>query len=151
VGTERPLTELGLTKKQAKAFGDLTDFVLHAFGVEPTWHVLIEVFDSDEFEEHMGDIQAVTHWPPHYRDAVIKTKSHYVTHLKEWVYILIHEIMHLLVADIHDFVFENTGSIIVGQAHDNLETAISTSANITHSLFIKAYSKELKAWLDPVA
>lgn len=132
------------TKADIKKFKALTDFIIVTFGLEPVWQ--IEVIVTNDFEEHLTASAYTTH-APHYRDASITVRPQYLIGRVDWIPILIHELTHIMMAEMHDFLLDNTGQLLEAHTKNLNEQTVSEVANIFLSIFQDAHGKEIKQWL----
>lgn len=133
-----------LKKKDWDSFKSLTDYIIDTFGLEPRWDITVIVDTSDKLAPA---VLASTDWPNHYREAEILVNIKNLDDRTSYVYVLIHEICHLIGAQIHDMVMENVGKVQQQLFYDLFETYTSELANTITSIFIKAHGKNIKKWL----
>ena len=126
-----------------------TDFIIGKFGLEPSWTVTVRLYPEGFLSSKLGGTtQASTHWPNHYRSAFIDVDESLVSNRRLWTGVLIHEIIHLQTADLHDYLIENGGEILGAHIITLVEKTVSETANIMTRYFEDAYNHRLKDWVN---
>lgn len=123
-------------KRDFEKFEALTEYIIDSFGLTPQWEVVVRVNNPEELGgEHVA---ATTHWPAHYREVFIDTNPHWVKKRESWIKHLIHECVHVMLADLHDHLTESTPKIQQDYMVDITETAVSVIANVYYAQFMVA-------------
>ena len=115
-------------------------------GLEPQWVINIVLPSKPEKDKR---IDATTSWIPHYREATIIIKQDLVTNLDRFTKTLIHELIHVRMADIHDWIIEQTPSGRREYAVNILEQTVSEVSNLYTNEFLKVYADELAKFATP--
>ena len=134
------------TKKQWKAFGELTSFIIGRAGLEPQWVVRVEIVPREKMSTPLT--MAESQWVPNYRDLNIRTHRGVVIDRKNWVGILMHELVHAMTAPMADFALDSSSELTREHTINLTEVAVSEISNIMTNIFLDAYSKDIKQWLD---
>ena len=109
-------------------------------GLEPQWVINIVLPVKPEKDKR---IEATTTWIPHYREATIIIKRDLVTNLDRYTKTLIHELFHVRMADMHDWIIEETPLNKRDDAINIIEQTVSEVSNLYINEFSKVYEDEL--------
>ena len=94
---------------------------------------------------------ATTNWPNHYREAEIlmnvEIANGKIVSKSRLVMYIIHEICHLVLADLHDYTIEMTPKLMREHSWDIIETAVSEVSNIMTELFMDAHATAIDKYL----
>ena len=115
-------------------------------GLEPQWVINIILPSKPEKDKR---IDATTSWIPHYREATIIIKQDLVTNLDRFTKTLIPELIHVRMADVHDWILEQTPSGRREDAVNILEQTVSEVSNLYTNEFLKVYADELAQFETP--
>ena len=110
-------------------------------GLEPQWTISVVLPTKQERDKR---IEATTSWIPHYRDATIIIKPSLVTDRERYTRTIIHELFHVRMADIHDWIIEQTPSSRRNEAINVIERCVSEVTNLYLDSFISVHEKELR-------
>ena len=99
-----------------------------------------------------NQVMATTVWPDHYRQADIHFRIDSLLNSKnrptgEYISTLVHELAHLQLASLHDYMLEITPKYMQAQTHDVVESYISEQANLITELLLDGHHDALDKWM----
>lgn len=110
-------------------------------GLEPQWNISVVLPAKAEKDKR---VEATTTWIPHYRDATIVIKSSLVDDRERYAKVIIHELMHVRMADLHDWIIEQTPSTRRNEAINLIEQCVSEVSNLYIDSFMRIHHKDLE-------
>lgn len=90
--------------------------------------------------------EAETDWVNHYRDVTIDVSPFLVKQRRRWQAALIHEILHIKLANMNDFLDENAGRMLMSHVQTLVEQTVSELANLVDNFFYEAYGEDIAKW-----